>query len=199
MTFLQLLFYAISAIGLFSGLMVITLKNSVHSALFLVFTFFCMAALWMLLHAEFLSLILIIVYVGAVMTLFLFVVMMLNLNNEPGKEGFVKYLPISAIVILMITAFAIMAVGPHYFGIAQLPPPAEPAADYSNTAALGEVLYTDYAYAFEVAAALLLTAIIAAISLTRRLKRQTKRQNIVKQISVTPKDRLRLINMKPRS
>lgn len=195
MTFLQILFYAVSAVAIFSGLMVVTLRNSVHSALFLVLTFFCMAVSWMLLHAEFLALVLVVVYVGAVMTLFLFVVMMLNLDREPRKEGFVRYLPLSILIMLMITGISVVVLGPKYFGLAQMPMPAPTAADYSNTTALGDVLYSVYAYPFEIAAVLLLTAIVAAISLTHRLKRHTKRQSIPQQIDVNPKDRVRLVDI----
>jgi len=195
MTFIQLLFYAFAAIGVFSGLMVVASKNPVRGALFLVLTFFCMAALWMLLRAEFLALVLVLVYVGAVMTLFLFVVMMLSVNRLNLKEGFVRFLPLAAFVVLLMVGLMIMVVGPDRFGLLQVAAPANLPADFSNIASLGDVLYTQYAYPFEVAAVILLTAIVAAISLTYHKKKGTKRQIVAQQIAVDPKDRLRIVNI----
>jgi NADH-quinone oxidoreductase subunit J len=195
MTVLQLIFYAFSAVAIFSGLMVVSSSNPVRGALFLVLSFFCMAGLWILLQAEFLALILVLVYVGAVMTLFLFVVMMLSVNRVSVQEGFVRYLPICALMVLMIIGLMIMVVGPERFGLSQIPMPAAFPADYSNMVSLGEVLYTDYVFPFEVAAVILLTAIIAAISLTHRKSKKHKSQNISKQVAVKAKDRLRIVKM----
>jgi NADH-quinone oxidoreductase subunit J len=195
MTILQMIFYFYSAIAIFSAMMVVGSTSAVRGALFLVLTFFCMAALWMLLHAEFLALILVLVYVGAVMTLFLFVVMMLNLDRVKLREGLVRFYPIGIIIVLAIFGLTALVVGPSRFGLDNFSiPPAQPA-DFSNIASLGAVLYTNYAYPFEVAAVLLLTAIIAAISLTHHERKPHKAQVISAQIAVRPEDRLRIVNM----
>jgi len=196
MNILNIIFYVFSAAAIFSSLMVVSAKNPVRGVLFLVLTFFASAGVWMLLHAEFLALILVLVYVGAVMTLFLFVVMMLSVRLAAAREGFVRYLPLGVLTVLLILGLTIVTVGPKHFGFAEMPLPTEKAADYSNTADLGSVLYTDYAYPFEIAAALLLTAIIASISLTHRRPHGRKSQNISKQIAVKRDDRVRLIKMK---
>lgn len=195
LTPVHLIFYVFSAIAVGSAFAVITVRNPVHSVLSLVMTFFAMAGLWMLLRAEFLSLILLLVYVGAVMTLFLFVVMMLNINTENKRSGFVNYLPVGIVIVLLLLAFTIAAVGPHYFGLAQMPAPALEAADVSNISQLGHLLYTDYAYPFEIAGVLLLAAMIAAITLAYRGPVRRKVQNMAKQVAVRPEDRVRLINM----
>jgi NADH-quinone oxidoreductase subunit J len=175
--------------------MVVAAKNSVHSVLFLVLAFFAMAGIWILLSAEFLALILVLVYVGAVMTLFLFVVMMLNIDKEVKREGFVRYFPIAAFIVVLVVGLIVMVVGPERFGLTHVPLPAPFPANYSNTADLGSVLYTNYAYPFEIAGVLLLTAIIAAITLTHRPPKQRKVQNIAKQIAVKRDQRVKLINM----
>jgi len=196
MTFIHLIFYLFSTVAILSGMMVVASTNPVRGALFLVLTFFAMAAIWLLLEAEFLALILVLVYVGAVMTLFLFVVMMLQVNVVSIKEGFVKYWWLwAAPLVLMVLALTIKVIGPNHFGLDQIPAPAAQAADYNNLAALGSVLYTDYAYPFEIAAVLLLTAIVAAISLTHRKPKQRKAQQVSQQISVQRKNRIRLVNM----
>jgi NADH-quinone oxidoreductase subunit J len=195
MNILQVIFYIFAATAVFSGLMVIVLRNSVHSALFLVLTFVATAGVWMLLQAEFLALILVLVYVGAVMTLFLFVVMMLNMQGAVSRETFVRYFPISALIILFVVGLIVMAISPERFGLANMPAPMPYPADYSNIANLGMVLYTDYAFPFEVAGVLLLTAIVASISLTHRPSVNQKKQNISEQINVKPKDRFRLVKM----
>ena len=192
---LHVIFYIFAAVAIGSAVSVITATNPVRSVLSLVVTFFAMAGIWMILHAEFLSIILVLVYVGAVMTLFLFVVMMLNIDTETTKSGFVRYWPFGLVVALLITGTLFMIVGPHYFGIVAMPIPAAPAADYSNLKALGDVLYTDYAYPFEVAGVLLLAAIIAAITLTHRGPLKRKVQNPAHQIDVDPASRVRLVNM----
>lgn len=192
---LHFIFYAFAAVAVGSAIAVITARNPVRSVLALVVTFFAMSGIWMLLRAEFLSLILLLVYVGAVMTLFLFVVMMLNIDSESKQSGFVRYLPLGIIIVLLITGIMIVAVGPTYFGITQMPaPPSEPA-NFSNTQQLGTLLYTDYAYPFEIAGVLLLAAIIAAITLTYRGPVRRRVQNVSDQIAASPKTSVRLINM----
>lgn len=196
MTFLQIIFYVYSAVGIVSAMMVVGSSNPVRGALFLVLTFFSMAGLWMLLHAEFLALVLVLVYVGAVMTLFLFVVMMLSIDRIGKREGFVRYMPLVALMVLLVVGIIIMAIGPHRFGLQQIPLPPMKPEDYSNTGSLGQVLYTHYAYPFEVAAVLLLTAIVAAITLTHHAARPPhKSQKISAQIAANPKNRLRIFKM----
>lgn len=195
MTILHIIFYAFSAVAIAAGLMVITTKNSVHAVLFLVLAFFGMAGVWILLNAEFLALILVLVYVGAVMTLFLFVVMMLNIDVEPARESFVRFLPIAGLIVLLVVGLTIMVVGPERFGILRMPPPAAHSANYSNTADLGSVLYTHFAYPFEVAGVLLLTAIIAAICLAHRRPKNRKVQSVTKQIMVKRDDFVKLVNI----
>lgn len=195
MTALQIIFYVFGVTAVLSALCVVAAKNAVHGVLFLVLTFFASAGIWMLLSAEFLSLILVLVYVGAVMTLFLFVVMMLSMKIENLQEGFVRYMPLVALVVLLVVGFIVMAVSPDHFGLAVVSAPAPVAADYNNIADLGSVLYTDYAYPFEVAAILLLTAIVAAIALTHRKPEGRKSQIASQQIAVKRDQRVRLIKM----
>ena len=187
------IFYAFGAVLLLSGLRVITARNPVHGALFLVLAFFTAAGLWLLLRAEFLAIALVVVYVGAVMVLFLFVVMMLDVNLEKVREGFWKNLPLALVVggIMVAEMFAVLAGG--YFDL--LAPPRALPAEYSNTKALGRVLYTDYAYAFEVAAVILLVAIIAAIALTLRRRKDTRAQDPALQVRARREERVRLVSM----
>lgn len=192
---LHLIFYVFSAIAVLSALAVILVKNPVHSVLALVLTFFAMAGNWMLLRAEFLSLILILVYVGAVMTLFLFVVMMLNIDTEGKRTGFVQYLPFAAVLVLLIMGLLAIISGPEYFGLSQMPAPAAKPEDYSNTAALGMLLFEKYGYPFEIAGVILLAAMIAAITLTHRAPRRRRVQNVSEQIAADPKKRVRLVKM----
>lgn len=192
----QITFWLFSAVLIAAALRVITANNPVHSVLFLVLSFFTAAALWLLLEAEFLGIVLIVVYVGAVMVLFLFVVMMIDVNLAPLREGFVRYLPVGALVGFVILAELFMLVGPRYFGEARYAPPPRAAADHSNTAALGRELYTNYLYAFEIAAVILLVAIIAAIALTMRKRpEETKYQTPGNQVRVRKSDRLRNVRM----
>ena len=142
---------------------------------------------------EFLALVLILVYVGAVMTLFLFVVMTLNLDLDPKREGFVKYLPYGVLVVSMLVALMIYVIGPKHFGLSQSSALLHHPSDYSNVKELGGVLYTQYAYAFEISGVLLLVAIIAAISLTFRAQKRSLSQNISKQVSVRKEDRVKLM------
>lgn len=195
MTTLQIIFYLFAACAVTSSIMVVSARNSVHSVLFLVFAFFAMAGIWVLLSAEFLALILVLVYVGAVMTLFLFVVMMLNLDLEKKRESFVRYLPFAILIVFLMLALTIYAVGPAHFGLMHVPAPHALPADYSNTAQLGAVLYTEYAYPFEISAVLLLTSIIAAICLTHRHPKKRKVQNIADQINIQRDQRIKLVSM----
>ncbi len=191
----QIIFYAFSLILIFAAGMVITVRNPVFAALSLVLAFFTSAAIWMLLEAEFLALTLVLVYVGAVMVLFLFVVMMLDINLTALKEGFAKYFPVGAgIAIVMLWELA-MVVGPKQFGLEKVADPVAKGAEYSNTKELGSVLYTDYLYPFEIAAVILLVAIIAAIALTmrKRIKRQTMQPE--DQVKVKRNERVRLVKM----
>lgn len=192
---LHLIFYLFSSVALISAVAVVTVHNPVRSVLSLVVTFFATAGLWMILRAEFLSLILVLVYVGAVMTLFLFVIMMLNIDKESKQSGFVRYFSFGLIVVLVMTGLLAAAVGPHYFGIKQMPIPGPDPENYNNLKLLGEVLYTHYVYAFEVAGVLLLAAIIAAITLTHRGPIRRKVQIPSEQIAVRPSDRVRLVRL----
>jgi NADH-quinone oxidoreductase subunit J len=192
---LHIIFYAFAVFAVGSAIFVITAPNPVRSVLALVVTFFAMSGIWMLLRAEFLSLILLLVYVGAVMTLFLFVVMMLNIDTESKQSGFVRYLPLGIIIVLLVTGITITAIGPNYFGVTKMPLPQPEMADVSNTQQLGMVLYIQYAYPFEIAGVLLLTAIIAAITLTYRGPVRRRVQSVSDQIAASPATSVRLINM----
>ncbi len=188
-------FYLFAAILVFAAVRVITARNPVHSALFLVLSFFTAAGIWMLLRAEFLAIALVLVYVGAVMVLFLFVVMMLDINLDRLKEGFWSYLPLGATIAFLVVVEMVLVLGGRYFGLQALPAPADPGANYSNTRELGLLLYTDYVYPFELAAVVLLVAIIAAIALTMRKRKDTKYQNPSQQVAVKRGDRVRMVSM----
>jgi NADH-quinone oxidoreductase subunit J len=185
------IFYAFAAVLLYSGVRVITARNPVHGALHLVLAFFTAAALWLLLHAEFLAIALVVVYVGAVMVLFLFVVMMLDVNLERVREGFWRNLPLALLVggIMVLEMGAVLA--SRIYGVR----PRELPAGYSNTKELGRILYTHYAYAFEVAAVVLLVAIIAAISLTLRGRKDSRHQDPSRQVRARREERVRLVSM----
>jgi NADH-quinone oxidoreductase subunit J len=187
----QIIFYFFAILLVFAAGMVITVKNPVHAALFLVLAFFSSAAIWLLLEAEFLAIALVLVYVGAVMVLFLFVVMMLDVNLAELRAGFTKYLPVGGLVALLMMVAMSWVVGSRYFKREVSPHPA----DYSNTRELGKVLYTDYIYPFEIAAIILLVAIVAAIALTMRERRQLKTQKPELQVTVQRQDRIRLVKM----
>ena len=195
MTFQLFIFFVFAAVLLGSAGAVITVRNPVYAALFLVLTFFTSAGIWLLLEAEFLAITLVLVYVGAVMVLFLFVIMMLDINLEPLKEGFANYLPVSIGVGLIMALELILVVNRDYFGSENFPDPAPAAADFSNTEQLGELIYTEYLLQFEIAAVILLVAIVAAIALTMRRRPGTKHQNPSKQVRVTKADRLRIVSM----
>ena len=194
MTFQDYVFYTFAAILLFAALRVITARNPVHAALFLVLAFATASGLWMLLQAEFLAIALILVYVGAVMVLFLFVVMMLDINIDRLREGYWDYLvPGLTVAGIMVAEMGVVLTGRH-FGLLAQAPPARPAG-YSNTEALGRVLYTHYVYPFEIAAVILLVAIVAAIALTLRPRRDSKHQDPAQQASVRKQDRIRIVSM----
>jgi NADH-quinone oxidoreductase subunit J len=195
MTFETFVFYFFSAILLFAALRVITARNPVHAVLFLVLAFFTSAGLWILLHAEFLAIVLVLVYVGAVMVLFLFVVMMLDINVARLRTGFWNYLPLGAFVALLLAAEMAIVLGGSYFGLIDSPPPAPLPADYSNTKELGRLLYTEYVYPFEIAAVILLVAIVAAITLTLRRRGRVKHLDPAQQVKVRREDRVRIVSM----
>ncbi len=190
-----IVFYLFSAILLVAALRVITARNPVHAALHLVLAFFTAAGIWMLLRAEFLAIALVLVYVGAVMVLFLFVVMMLDINIDRLREGFWRYLPLGAAVGALMVFEMIAVLGGKYFSADSVPNPADPGAAYSNTKELGRVVYTDYIYAFELSAVILLVAIVAAIALTLRGRKDVKRQDPAEQVRVKRADRVRLVSM----
>jgi NADH-quinone oxidoreductase subunit J len=189
------LFYAFAAVLLVAALGVITSRNPVHSALFLVLAFVQSAFLWLLIEAEFLAITLVLVYVGAVMVLFLFVVMMLDINVEELRKGFTRYLPLGAAVALIVVLEIGHVIWFRSQGLQFLAVPQGQPADYSNTKELGSVLYTEHAYAFEIASVILLLAIVAAITLTMRKRPGLKVQDIVKQVSVRREDRVRIVKV----
>jgi NADH-quinone oxidoreductase subunit J len=198
--FASIVFYILAALVVFSGVMVISARNSVHSVLFLIFSFFNAAGLFVLLGAEYIAMTLVIVYVGAVAVLFLFVVMMLNINFAELRQGFLKYLPIGAGIALLVFAELYMVIKasvgfvPVASTIAEYPTPTLEQA--SNTTAIGAVLYTDFALMFQLAGLILLVAMIGAIVLTLRHRPDARRQNIGKQVSRQPKDTLKIVQIK---
>ncbi len=194
MTFHTITFYVFAAMLIFSALRVITAKNPVHAAMFLVLSFVTAAALWLLIYAEFLAITLVLVYVGAVMVLFLFVVMMLDINFDKLREGFWKHLPIAATVALLMAGQMALLLWGRALKLHNVSPGA-PAAGVSNTKELGRILYTDYLLPFELAAVVLLVAMIAAIALTFRGRKDVKSQDIAAQVRVKSTDRLKIIKM----
>ena len=190
-----ILFYTFSAIMLGAALGVVFSRNPVHSVMFLVLTFFQAALLWLMAEAEFLAIVLVLVYVGAVMVLFLFVVMMLDVNIEAAKRGVAKYAWLSISVALIMAVQLIQLIWLKGQGESSTGGFAATPEGYSNTKALGAVLYTEHVYAFEIAAVILLLAIIAAITLTMRKRPDLKVQNIAKQVAVRAKDRVRVVKM----
>lgn len=208
----QIVFYVFAGLTLLSALMVITQNNPVRCVLFLVLAFFTSSVLWILVQAEFLALILVLVYVGAVMTLFLFVVMMLNIDIESMKHHLIRHLPIGLVVVALLTGLLMGTIPRGAFDTSVQPRVAidqvintdfvpdsgqQSTTPVSNTEALGLVLYTDYVFAFELAAVILLVAIIAAITLVHRKPSRSKRQSIVKQIMTRRADRVKLVKVKP--
>ncbi len=191
MTFLTATFYIFAVILIFAALRVVTTRNPVHAALWLVLCFFTAAGVWMLLKAEFLAIVLVLVYVGAVMVLFLFVVMMLDVNFDSMRTNFRSYVPVALVVgFLVFVEMALVIIGARVGG-ASAPAPVQG----SNTRALGRLIYVDYVYPFEIAAVVLLVAIVAAIALTHRTRRKTKHQDPGEQVKVRREDRVRLLNM----
>lgn len=194
MEFKTFVFFVVSAILLFAALRTITARNPVHAALFLVLAFFSTSALWMLLEAEFLAIILILIYVGAVMVLFLFVVMMLDIDIARLRHRFWSYLPLGGMIGLLMVAQMALVLSGKYFSAESLPGQTRPEG-YSNTKELGRLLYTDYIYPFELASVVLLVALIAAVMLTLRRRKDTKQQDPAAQIAVKRNDRVRLVKM----
>jgi NADH-quinone oxidoreductase subunit J len=194
MDFKTALFFLFSAILVFAALRVITARNPVHSAMFLVLSFFTAACIWILLEAEFLAITLVLVYIGAVMVLFLFVIMMLDINLDRLREGFWRWFPAGLLVAaIMVVEMALVLWQP--FTASEVPAPAPAAADFSNTKVLGRLIYTQYVYPFELAAVILLVAIVAAIALTLRRRPDTKHQDPSRQVAVKRRDRVRLVSM----
>jgi NADH-quinone oxidoreductase subunit J len=188
-----LLFYIFAAILVIAALRVITARNPVHAALFLVLSFFTAAAIWMLLEAEFLSIMLVLVYVGAVMVLFLFVVMMLDLDLDHLRKDFQKYLPVASLVGAIIVAEMAIVLIRGFIGTTQPVATLSPEMAANNTKALGILLYSTYLFSFEVAGVILLVGIIAAVSLTLRRRKDTKTQDIAEQIRTRKEDRVRIV------
>jgi len=193
--FQDIVFYALAAVLLFAAISVITTRNPVYAALYMVLAFFTAAGIWLLLEAEFLAIALVLVYVGAVMVLFLFVVMMLDINLDKLREGFWKALPIALPVGGLMAVEMVMIVGVRNFGADKVLAPVARAADYNNTAELGRVLYTDYLLPFELASVVLLVAIVAAIALTLRDRTESKSVDPAKQVLVKKVDRIRILKM----
>ncbi len=196
--FITLIFYILATVLVGAALGVVLSRNPVHAALFLVLAFFNSAALWLLMEAEFLGIVLVLVYVGAVMVLFLFVVMMLDVNVAQLREGFTRYAPLGALVAGIMIVEIVYAVWVRHLGFdlkSMMTTVAPAAAVVSNTKALGAVLYTDYVLPFQLAAVVLLIAIVAAIVLTMRRRPGYKQQDIASQVSVRREDRVRIVKV----
>jgi NADH-quinone oxidoreductase subunit J len=195
MIFQQIMFYLLAAILLVAGVRVITVKNPVHAALHLVLAFVAMAGIWIMLQAEFLGLVLVLVYVGAVMVLFLFVVMMIDISAATIREGFTRHAPLGAVIAAVVAAEIGYVMWSKASGVGAGLTPVNHPAGYSNTEALGQVLYTHYVYPFELASGILLVGIISAIALTMRRRANTRHQDIDEQVRVRREDRVRLVSM----
>jgi NADH-quinone oxidoreductase subunit J len=191
----NLLFYVFAAVLVVSAVGVITARNPVHCALFLVAAFMNSAVIWLLLEAEFLAITLIVVYVGAVMVLWLFVVMMMDVDVEKLRQGFTRYAPLGALVALVVVAQIATVVYVHRLGLGDTAAALPRPAGHSNTAELGQLLYTQFLWPFEIAAVILLVAIVAAITLTMRRRPGQKVQEVAKQVAVRAQDRLRVVKM----
>jgi NADH-quinone oxidoreductase subunit J len=191
----EILFWVFSSLLVLAGLGVILARNPVHAALWLVYAFFTSACIWLLLEAEFLAIVLMLVYVGAVMVLFLFVVMMLDIKIELERGQFVRYAVVGAVVAGLVLAEIYAVVKVRALGLPTFATPVSHAANYSNTQELAKVLYTDYVYPFELAAVILLVAIVAAIVLTLRRRAGLKAQNVPAQVAVRAQDRLVMVKM----
>ena len=190
------LFYVFSAVLLFAAFMVITARSTVHAALYLVLAFFSASCVWMLLTAEFLAIVLVLVYVGAVMVLFLFVVMMLDYNSDAFREGFWKHFPLAGVIGALIAAEIALVLTHGFDRTAPMPLPAE-LVQIPNTKLLGITLYTDYLYPLQIAAVLLLVAIIAAIALTLRGRKDARHMDPGQQVRVKKADRLKIVKLAP--
>lgn len=197
MSFEQFVFYLFAAVAIVSGLMMVSIKNPVKAALWLILAFISTAGIWILAQAEFLGLVLILVYVGAVMVLFLFVVMMIDINLAVLKEGFTRYLPLGVVASVAIFGLMMLVLGPDRFGLEHYAAPEKVGASFSNTEMLGVPLYTTHAYAFILAAVLLLVGIVAAITLTlrRRTTNEVLYQNIDKQVKTQASERFKMVKM----
>jgi len=193
--FHSILFYFFAAVLIGAAVGVISARNPVHAVMFLVLSFFQSAVLWLLAEAEFLAIVLVLVYVGAVMVLFLFVVMMLDINVERVTGGFARYLPLGVVVAGLMVVELGLIIWRYSGDFAVRSGFVRMPDDYSNTEALGAVLYTEHVYAFEIAAVILLLAIIAAITLTMRRRPGLKQQNVARQVAVRAKDRIRIVKM----
>jgi NADH-quinone oxidoreductase subunit J len=189
-----LLFYAFAGVLVMSAIGMITSRNPVHAAMYLVFAFFNSAIIWMLMEAEFLAIVLVLVYVGAVMVLFMFVVMMLDINMEQLREGFTRYAPLGAVIAIVVVAEIASVVVVKSLGMSSVQSAAATVTT-SNTRDLGHLIYTQYLYPFELAAVLLLIAIVAAIVLTMRKREGHKAQDVAAQVAVRARDRVRIIKM----
>ena len=194
MEFKTFVFYFLATVLVFASLRVVTLRNPVHAALNLVLAFFSASGIWVLLQAEFLAIALILVYVGAVMVLFLFVVMLLDINLDRLREGFWSYLPLGAIVALLIVAEMSLVLYARFSGVSESVA-GQTGASFSNAKAVGRLLFTDYVYPFELASVILLVGIVAAVALTLRGKRKSKAVSPSEQVFVKAKDRVRIIKM----
>jgi NADH-quinone oxidoreductase subunit J len=194
MEFKTFVFYMLATIMVLASLRVITARNPVHAALALVLAFFNAAGIWLLLHAEFLAIALTMVYVGAVMVLFLFVVMMLDINIDRLRQGFWQNLPLGALVGVLMIFEMWVVLGGRYFGLDAMAPPVIPA-EHSNTRILGRLLFTDYVYPFELASIVLLVGIVAAVMLTLRSRKDTRYMHPSDQVKVQRKDRVRIVQM----
>ncbi|MGM0516939.1 MAG: NADH-quinone oxidoreductase subunit J [Pseudomonadota bacterium] len=195
MSLYQILFYVFASVAVIAAARVVTVKNPVHAALYLVLTFFSTALIWVLMEAEFLGIVLLLVYVGAVMVLFLFVVMMLDVNLAPLREGFIRNLPVGVFVALVMIVELALILGPASFGLDLYPSPEPAPADAGNTLAIGQVLYTKFVYPFEIAAFILLVAIVAAIALAQRRRPGVHYQDIPAQVRVRAGDRVRIAEL----
>lgn len=194
MDFKTFVFYFLSTILVYASLRVVTLRNPVHAALHLVLAFFSASGVWILLQAEFLAIALVLVYVGAVMVLFLFVVMMLDINIDRLREGFWSYLPLGAIVALLMVVEMSLVLGGSYFDLFESNVP-QTEAGFSNVKAVGRLLFTEYVYPFELASVILMVGIVAAVALTLRGKRKSKSVSPAQQVFVKAKDRVRVLKM----
>ncbi len=195
-----LFFYIFAFIAVASAFMVIAARNPVHSVLFLILTFFNAAGLFLLTGAEFLAMILLVVYVGAVAVLFLFVVMMLDIDFAELRSGVLEYAPVGALIGIILLAELIVVLGGSILSpdiVAHVGHPIPPLDVRSNTAALGDVLYTDYIYFFQIAGMVLLVAMVGAIVLTLQHRRDVKRQNIAQQVARTPETAVEVVKVKP--